>query len=59
LNAGAVMTKAPQTIRADALAEQAVAEMNDRKITCLFVTDEANVPVGLIHIHDCLRVGLG
>jgi len=59
LQAGAVMTKAPQTISADALAEEAVAEMNERKITCLFVTDAAQVPVGLIHIHDCLRVGLG
>lgn len=59
LDAGAVMTKAPQTISADALAEEAVAVMNDRKITCLFVTDGSMVPVGLIHIHDCLRVGLG
>ena len=35
LDAGAVMTKEPQTISADALAEEAVAVMNDRKITCL------------------------
>lgn len=59
LDAGAVMTEAPQTISADALAEEAVAEMNERKITCLFVTDADKIPVGLIHIHDCLRVGLG
>ncbi|WP_147126663.1 KpsF/GutQ family sugar-phosphate isomerase [Shimia ponticola] len=59
LDAGAVMTKAPQTISADALAEEAVADMNERKITCLFVTDANKIPVGLIHIHDCLRVGLG
>ncbi len=56
--AGQVMTRAPSTIAPEALAEQAVALMNDRKITCLFVTDPAGHPVGLIHIHDCLRAGV-
>ncbi|MEM1237695.1 MAG: KpsF/GutQ family sugar-phosphate isomerase [Pseudomonadota bacterium] len=56
--AGEVMTAAPATIDPDSLAEEALAQMNDRKITCLFVTEGAE-PVGLIHIHDCLRVGLG
>lgn len=61
LTAGDVMTKAPRTIAPDALAEKAVGMMNDRKITCLFVVDPAGngAPSGLIHIHDCLRVGLG
>lgn len=56
-----VMTAAPRSIAPDALAEQAVAQMNARKITCLFVVDPAGPgqPEGLIHIHDCLRVGLG
>ncbi len=58
MNAEDVMTKAPKTIGTDALAEEAVAHMNERKITCLFVCDETT-PRGLIHIHDCLRVGLG
>jgi len=59
--AGDVMTKDPTTVSPDALAETAVATMTDRKITCLFVVDP-NGPAtaqGLIHIHDCLRVGLG
>ena len=56
-----VMTVDPTTIAPDALAEQAVGIMNDRKITCLFVLDPRSdgTPLGLIHIHDCLRVGLG
>ncbi len=55
-----VMTAAPTTIQSDALAQQAVGIMNARKITCLFVVDGAGAaPSGLIHIHDCLRVGLG
>ncbi len=56
-----VMTPAPTTIAPDALAEEAVAVMNQRKITSLFVVDPAEGPgaKGLIHIHDCLRAGLG
>ncbi len=59
--AGEVMTADPTVIGPDALAEEAVAVMNQRKITCLFVVepDGPAVPLGLLHIHDCLRVGLG
>ncbi len=58
--AGDVMTADPRTIGPDALAEEAVALMNDHKITCLFVVDPAGSArvTGLIHIHDCLRAGL-
>jgi arabinose-5-phosphate isomerase len=59
LSAGEVMTKAPRTIGPDALAEKALAVMNDRKITCLFVTDPAGrTPIGILHIHDLLRAGI-
>lgn len=56
-----VMTAAPQTIDPGALAEEALGIMNQRKITCLFVADKDGnkVPLGLLHIHDCLRAGLG
>ncbi len=56
-----VMTEDPLTIAPNAMAEEAVAIMNDRKITSLFVVDpETRGPaLGLLHIHDCLRVGLG
>lgn len=59
--AAQVMTANPTTIAPDALAEAAVAVMNQRKITCLFVAepDGAKQAQGLLHIHDCLRVGLG
>ena len=59
--AGQVMTPAPRTIAPDALAQEAVARMNAKKITCLFVVDPAGDgrAAGLIHIHDCLRIGLG
>lgn len=59
--AGEVMTADPLTIAPDALAETAVAMMNQHKITCLFALEEGGDgrPLGLIHIHDCLRAGLG
>lgn len=52
-----VMTKKPVTIRPGALAAEALAIMNDRSITSLFVV-ESSKPVGIIHIHDCLRAGI-
>lgn len=60
LTAGQVMTSAPRTVAPDALAETAVALMNDRKITCLFVVDPAHPGrvQGILHIHDCLRAGV-
>lgn len=56
-----VMTAAPHTIEPDALVEQAAAQMQERKITCLFAVDPkaGGKVVGIIHIHDCLRIGLG
>lgn len=52
-----VMTSAPTTIGPDALASEALAIMNDRAITNLFVIQD-NRPLGIIHIHDCLRAGV-
>ncbi len=60
LTADQVMTRDPRTIGPESLAERAVAVMNDRKITCLFVVDPegSRAAVGLLHIHDCLRAGV-
>lgn len=52
-----LMTANPQTIRVDALAAEAVRVMNECKITGLFVAD-GKTPVGILHIHDCLRAGI-
>jgi arabinose-5-phosphate isomerase len=58
--AGDVMTAAPRTIGPAALAEEALALMQDRKITCLFVVDPpgSGRVQGILHIHDCLRAGV-
>ena len=54
-----VMTKNPRTITADMLIAEAVNVMNNtgRGITNLFVL-EGKKPIGIIHIHDCLRAGV-
>ena len=58
--AGEVMTANPRTIGAEALAERALAVMQDRKITSLFVVEPegSRTAVGILHIHDCLRAGV-
>ncbi len=57
--AGDVMTRGPRTVAPGALAEEAVAVMNDRKITCLFVVEPGTqTATGIVHIHDCLRAGV-
>ncbi len=57
--AGEVMTANPRTIGPEALAGEALALMNDRKITCLLVTaPQTRTPIGILHVHDCLRAGV-
>lgn len=56
--AAEVMTPAPRTIGPDALAEAALAQMQDCKITCLFCVGDDGRPQGILHIHDCLRAGI-
>jgi arabinose-5-phosphate isomerase len=52
-----IMTRNPKTIDAEALASEAVNLMNARKITNVFVLEDAR-PIGVVHIHDCLRAGV-
>lgn len=57
--AGEVMTAGPKAVGPDQLAAEALALMTDKKITQLFVVAEGSLaPLGVIHIHDCLRAGL-
>ena len=56
-----VMTAGPRTIQKNVLAAQALAEMEEnspRPITCLFVLDGDQKPVGIIHLHDILKTGI-
>jgi arabinose-5-phosphate isomerase len=58
LTAGEVMARTPSTIAPDDLVASAVRRMEDRPegpITALVVVDEARRPLGVLHLHDCLR----
>lgn len=55
--ADAVMTVRPKTIRPSLLAVEALRIMNTSSITSLFVVD-CDKPVGILHLHDCLRAGV-
>ena len=55
-----VMTRDPKTIGPEQLAAEAVAAMNENKITCLLVVeaDGSGQATGIIRIHDCMRAGV-
>ena len=53
-----VMTRAPKTVDADALAAEAVALMEKYSITALLVSSEAGRLSGALHMHDLLRAGV-
>ena len=55
------MTRSPKVAAPSDLAAQAVALMNRHNINVLFVTDvhdSEERPIGILHLHDCLRAGL-
>jgi arabinose-5-phosphate isomerase len=52
-----LMTVGAQTVGPNALASEAVAIMDNKSITNLFVIENQRC-VGIIHIHDCLRAGI-
>jgi arabinose-5-phosphate isomerase len=54
-----VASKNPKTIRKDSLAAIALEEMEDFKITQLIVVDGEHRPVGMLHLHDLVKAGLG
>src|SRR5439155_6762345 len=58
LTAEAVMTATPCTIAPEALVAAAVRMMEERAagpITALVVVDDERRPIGVLHLHDCLK----
>lgn len=56
-----VMTLSPKRIRSTELAAAALRMMEEHSITSLFVFDASSPakPVGIVHIHDLLKAGVG
>ncbi len=55
--AGEIMTKSPKTVAPDGLASAAMEIMNSSEITSLFVVENQK-PVGIVHVHDLLQLGV-
>lgn len=53
-----IMTVDPKTVRPTTLATGAMAVLNNHNISALLVIDDDRRPVGLIHFHDLLRIGV-
>jgi arabinose-5-phosphate isomerase len=58
--AGDLMTRQSVSVSPGCFVEDALEAMNRHKITAMFVLEEGSAqrPVGLVHVHDFLRLGL-
>lgn len=54
---GDIMTRNPKTVAPGMLASAALELINAARITSLFVVEKGK-PVGIVHIHDLLRIGV-
>jgi len=52
-----IMTRDPITVEPHKLAQTALELMNRRLITAVFAVADGR-PVGIVHVHDLLRVGI-
>ncbi len=55
---GELMTRKPLTSTPDALAIEALEQMESRKVTALAVVNSQQQLEGVVHLHDLLRAGL-
>ena len=52
-----VMTRTPKTAPPDTLVGAALDLLNQTKITVLFIVEDGK-PVGIVHMHDLVRIGV-
>lgn len=53
-----VMSINPKTISGEYLASFALQQMENFKITSIIVVDDNNKPVGIVHLHELIEIGL-
>lgn len=58
LTAKDIMSANPKTIKQEYLASFAIQRMEQFSITSLIVVDDNDKPVGLVHLHDLVKLGL-
>jgi arabinose-5-phosphate isomerase len=54
-----IMNRNPKTINENMLGETALELMEKYAITQLIITDKKRVPIGVVHLHDLVKAGLG
>ncbi len=60
-NVSDVMTKNPIILQASVNVSDTLNLMNENKVTSVFISEkqDSKFPVGIVHLHDCLRLGNG
>ncbi|MGK6311933.1 KpsF/GutQ family sugar-phosphate isomerase [Neorhizobium sp. DT-125] len=53
-----IMTQNPKTVGKETLATAAMAVLNKHNISALMVVDGDRRPIGIVHFHDLLRIGV-
>jgi arabinose-5-phosphate isomerase len=54
-----IMNKNPKTINEKMLGETALELMEKYAITQLVITNKNKIPIGVVHLHDLVKAGLG
>ncbi len=58
LKAKDIMTRKPKVLKENYLASFALQQMENYKITSLIITNDQNKPIGIVHLHDLINLGL-
>jgi arabinose-5-phosphate isomerase len=58
LRAADIMTRNPKTTKKVYLASFALQHMENHKITSLIIVEDDKTPVGILHLHDLINIGL-
>ena len=58
LKASDILTKNPKVMRQEYLASLALQQMENYKITTLIIVDDSHKPIGIVHLHDLINLGL-
>jgi arabinose-5-phosphate isomerase len=56
--ASEIASRYPINVGRDTSAADVLRVMNENKITAVFVLDDSERPIGIVHVHDLLRIGL-
>jgi KpsF/GutQ family protein len=53
-----VMSRNPKTLKENCLGSLALQVMENFKITSIIITSDKNEPIGIVHMHDLINLGL-